>query len=64
MSHESLSEQDFVNNLIKTQKPTSVFLKNGIKLTGVIIAVDEHCIFLKNIMTQMVYKHAISTIQP
>jgi len=64
MSNESLSEQNFVNNLIETQKPTSVFLKNGIKLTGIITGIDEHCIFLKNIITQMVYKHAVSTIAP
>jgi host factor-I protein len=64
MSNELSLEQDFVNNLIGTQKPTSVFLKNGIKLTGVIVGIDEQCIFLKNIITQMIYKHAVSTIQP
>jgi host factor-I protein len=64
MSNESLSEQDFVNNLIETQKPTAIFLKNGIKLTGIITGVDEYCLFLKNMVTQMIYKHAVSTIQP
>lgn len=64
MSNELLFEQDFVNKLIETQKPTAVFLRNGIKLTGVITGIDEHCLYLKNIVTQMVYKHAVSTIQP
>ncbi len=64
MSNELLTEQDFVNKLIETQKPTAVFLKNGIKLTGIITGIDEDCLFLKNIVTQMIYKHAVSTIQP
>lgn len=64
MSNELLIEQDFVNNLIETQKPTAVFLRNGIKLTGVITGIDEHCLYLKNMVTQIVYKHAVSTIQP
>jgi len=64
MSNELLFEQDFVNNLIETQKPTAVFLKNGIKLTGILVGVDEHSLFLKNMVTQIVYKHAVSTIQP
>ncbi len=64
MSNELLSEQDFVSYLIKNQKPTAVFLKNGIKLTGVITGIDADCIFLKNMVTQMIYKHAVSTIQP
>lgn len=63
MYNELLIEQDFVNNLIETQKPTAVFLRNGIKLTGVIVGIDEHCLYLKNMVTQMVYKQAVSTIQ-
>ena len=64
MSNEFVLEQDFVKNLIEAQKPTAVFLKNGIKLTGVIVGIDEHCIYLKNMVTQLIYKHAVSTIQP
>jgi len=64
MSNELLFEQAFVNNLIETQKPTAIFLKNGIKLTGIITGIDEHCLYLKNMVTQMIYKHAVSTIQP
>lgn len=64
MSNELSLEQDFVNDLIENQKFAAVFLRNGIKLTGILVGVDEHCLFLKNMVTQMVYKHAVSTIQP
>ena len=64
MSNELLSEEAFINNLIETKKPITIFLKSGIKLIGIVTGVDEHCIFLKNIVTQMVYKHAISTVVP
>lgn len=64
MSTEFMIEKSFVSDLIDNQKPVSVFLKNGIKLTGIIVGIDESCIFLKNMITQMVYKHAVSTIQP
>ncbi len=64
MSNELLFEQKFIADLIENQKPVSVFLKNGIKLTGVITGIDENCVFLKNMITQMIYKHAVSTIQP
>lgn len=57
-------EQDFANSLIGGEKFTAVFLKNGIKLTGILVGIDEECLFLKNMVTQMIYKHAVSTIQP
>ena len=64
MSNELHLEYDFVQELIKTQKPVAVFLKNGIKLSGVIAGADEHCLYIKNIITQLVYKHAVSTVTP
>ncbi len=62
MANEPALEQDFINKLIQDKTPVSVFLKNGIKLTGIIIGVDQETIYLKNILVQMVYKHAVSTV--
>lgn len=63
MSHHPLQES-FLNELVNDSIPVSVFLVNGIKLHGVIASFDEHVIMLKNAITQMVYKHAISTVVP
>lgn len=54
----------FLTQLHKDKVTVSVFLVNGIKLHGMIDAYDEHVIMLKNAVTQMVYKHAISTVVP
>jgi host factor-I protein len=40
------------------------FLVNGIKLQGQIESFDQYVVLLKNTVTQMVYKHAISTVVP
>ncbi len=57
-------QEKFLSLLQKDKVPVSVFLVNGIKLHGVIDEYDEHAIMLKNAITQMVYKHAISTVVP
>lgn len=54
----------FLNELQKEKIPVSIFLINGIKLHGMIDSFDEHTVMLKNSITQMVYKHAISTVVP
>ena len=55
----------FLNALKKERVPVSVFLINGIKLTGQIELFDQFTVLLKNNDTnQLVYKHAISTIVP
>jgi host factor-I protein len=59
----ALSE-NFFDQLVKNKTPVAVFLKNGIKLTGTLIAFDDDCLFLQNILLQMVYKHAITTVVP
>ncbi|MDX2165021.1 MAG: RNA chaperone Hfq [Gammaproteobacteria bacterium] len=65
MSNEaSHSEENFINKLIAAKTPVSVFMRNGIKLTGILVAADEEVLYLKNTITQMVYKHAVSTIVP
>lgn len=57
--------QDSFIETLKTDKvPVSVFLVNGIKLHGMIDGFDEQVVMLKNGITQMIYKHAISTIVP
>ena len=42
----------------------SIYLVNGIKLQGNIDSFDQYVVLLRNTVTQMVYKHAISTIVP
>ena len=52
------------NALRKEHVPVSIYLVNGIKLQGQVDSFDQYVILLKNTVTQMVYKHAISTIVP
>ena len=59
----SLQER-YLNQLRKENVPVSVYLVSGIKLQGEIESFDQFSILLKNSVSQMVYKHAISTIQP
>lgn len=62
---KGLSLQDpFLSELCKEKIPVSIYLVNGIKLQGQIEAFDQFVILLKNTFSQMVYKHAISTIVP
>ena len=57
--------QDYLLNMLRTERvPVSIFLKNGIKLQGTIESFDQYTVMLKNVATQAVYKHAISTILP
>lgn len=64
MSESQALEMAFLQRLHNSQVPVSIFLVNGIKLHGVIEHVDERVLTLKNGITQMVYKHAISTVVP
>lgn len=57
-------QDPFLNTLRKEKVPVSVFLVNGIKLQGQIYAFDQYVVVLKNSVSQMVYKHAISTVVP
>jgi host factor-I protein len=62
---KSQSLQDpFLNALRKERVPVSIYLVNGIKLQGHIDSFDQFVVLLKNTVSQMVYKHAISTIVP
>ena len=65
MSNKGQLLQDpFLNTLRKEHIPVSIYLVNGIKLQGQIDSFDQYVILLKNTVTQMVYKHAISTVMP
>lgn len=62
---QTLSLQDsFLDTLRKEQTQVSMFLVNGIKLVGQILSFDQYVILLKNSVTEVVYKHAISTVVP
>ncbi len=54
----------FLNALRKERVPVSIYLVNGIKLQGQIDSFDQFVVLLKNSVSQMVYKHAISTVVP
>ena len=65
MAKEHNQLQDvFLNTLRKERIPVSVFLVNGIKLMGRIESFDQFVVLLKNSVSQMIYKHAISTVVP
>ncbi len=64
MSKGQLLQDPFLNALRKERIPVSIFLVNGIKLQGTIDSFDQFVILLKNTVSQMVYKHAISTVVP
>jgi host factor-I protein len=64
MSNDHLLQDPFLNKLRKEKIPVSIFLVNGIKLHGVVDSFDQAVVMLKNSITQMVYKHAISTVVP
>jgi host factor-I protein len=64
MSKGQNLQDNFLNTLRKDHTPVSIFLVNGIKLQGKVDSFDQYVIMLKNTVSQMVYKHAISTIVP
>ena len=64
MSKTQNLQDNFLNILRKEHTPVSILLVNGIKLQGKIDSFDQYVIMLKNTVSQMVYKHAISTIVP
>ena len=55
----------FLNSVRKAKMPVTVFLVNGVKLQGIITWVDNFCVLLRrDSHSQLVYKHAISTVMP
>ena len=64
MSKGNSLQDPYLNALRKERIPVSIFLVNGIKLQGQVESFDQFVIVLKNTVSQMVYKHAISTVVP
>lgn len=54
----------FLHAVCKENIPVAIFLINGIKLHGQIVAFDEEVVILQNANKQMIFRHAISTIAP
>lgn len=64
MSKGQTLQDPFLNALRKEKVPVSIYLVNGIKLQGQVESFDQFVVLLKNTVSQMVYKHAISTVVP
>ena len=55
----------FLNNVRKNKTPLTIFLINGVKLQGIVTWFDNFCVLLRRDgHSQLVYKHAISTVMP
>jgi host factor-I protein len=55
----------FLGATERTQTPVTMFLVNGVRLQGEVATFDLFCLLLqRDSMAQLVYKHAISTVQP
>ena len=64
MSKGQSLQEPFLNALRRERVPVSIYLVNGIKLQGQIESFDQFVVLLKNSVSQMIYKHAISTVVP
>ena len=64
MSKGHTLQDPYLNLLRKERVPVSIYLVNGIKLQGQVESFDQFVLLLKNTVSQMVYKHAISTVVP
>ena len=57
-------QEPFLNALRRERVPVSIYLVNGIKLQGQIESFDGNVILLMNSVSQMIFKHAVSTVVP
>ena len=58
-------QDTFLNSVRKSKTPLTIYLVNGVKLQGVVTWFDNFCVLLRRDgQSQLVYKHAISTIMP
>ena len=66
MAERSQNLQDVFLNAVRKQKISlTIFLVNGVKLTGIVTSFDNFCVLLRRDgHSQLVYKHAISTVMP
>ena len=65
-AEKSQNVQDvFLNNIRKNKIPVTIFLVNGVKLQGIVTWFDNFSVLLRrDAHSQLVYKHAISTVMP
>jgi host factor-I protein len=64
MSKGQSLQDPFLNALRREKVPVAIYLVNGIKLQGTVESFDQFVVLLRNTVSQMVYKHAISTVVP
>ena len=64
MSKGQSLQDPFLNALRRERVPVAIYLVNGIKLQGTVESFDQFVVLLRNQVSQMVYKHAISTVVP
>ncbi|NDY95393.1 RNA chaperone Hfq [Wenzhouxiangella limi] len=64
MSKGQSLQDPYLNALRRERVPVAIYLVNGIKLQGQIESFDNFVVLLKNSVSQMIYKHAISTVVP
>ena len=64
MAKKLILQDHFLNKLRQGKVSVSIYLVNGIKLTGFVKHFDQYVVMLQNTIMQMVYKHSISTIMP
>ena len=66
MAERAQNLQDtFLNHVRKSKTPLTIFLINGVKLQGIVTWFDNFCVLLRRDgHSQLVYKHAISTVMP
>jgi host factor-I protein len=65
MKSEKKTQESFISYLVENKTPVTVFLLYGVKLQGIITDFDADSLLLRREgHTQLVYKHAVSTIMP
>lgn len=64
MSKGQSLQEPYLNALRRERIPVAIYLVNGIKLQGTIESFDQFVVLLRNAVSQMIYKHAISTVVP
>jgi host factor-I protein len=65
MSNQASIQDEFLQSLLNEKTSASVFLVNGIRLSGEVVSFDSYVVVLQSVSgKQMIYKHAISTVMP
>jgi host factor-I protein len=65
MSNQASVQDEFLQSLLTEETPASVYLVNGIRLSGHVISFDSYVVILQSVSGhQMIFKHAISTVVP